>query len=372
MHPALFDAYSDNLRKAVSGVLRSPLAGDKYFDLQQKLELNVSRFAAAKAYQVTQAIDRLRADANGVLRPDDEFRALARATLNAFNRYQAAEYNTAVARTRTAKQWVDFNGDAHKNSLLPNIMWLPSRSAVRREEHEAFYHKVWAKTDPFWLQNQPGNLWNCKCDWIETDEPATGAPHDIKPAKGLAGNPGKTGKVFSDDAGYLTPRALKAIEDLRYSDSQKVTVNGVERTLKISVIADHNEVGDNVRTGRVLVENHDIVLEIYKHLFIKGWKNPEYRIGEGDTLVFADAKRLNSWNVKSAFGRAIKQGARVVILDLHNMRSRSLDITTLAKGIGDRVEDFATGRISSCYVVWGNKSAVITSDMFPSGGLQFR
>ena len=128
---------------------------------------------------------------------------MAKAVLNTFNRYQAAEYNTATARARTAKQWTDFNADPIANELYPNLRWLPSRSANPREEHIPFYNLVLPKNDPFWLQNQPGNLWNCKCDWEETDEPATSSRPQTICAKGLEGNPAETGEVFTDECTYF-------------------------------------------------------------------------------------------------------------------------------------------------------------------------
>lgn len=133
----------------------------------------------------------------------EAFDRMARAVLNTFNRYQAAEYNTAVARARTAKQWQDFSqGD--NMFLFPNLRWLPSRSANPREQHMPFYNRVWAKNDPFWNSNQPGNLWNCKCDWEETDDPVTGDnPEGLKPAKGLEGNPAETGQIFTDQCTYF-------------------------------------------------------------------------------------------------------------------------------------------------------------------------
>jgi hypothetical protein len=65
---------------------------------------------------------------------------------------------------------------------------------------------VLPKNDAFWSHNQPGNLWGCKCDWEETDEPATmESPERDKVihSKGLDGNPGQTGEVFSREASYF-------------------------------------------------------------------------------------------------------------------------------------------------------------------------
>lgn len=195
IHPELYRAYSENLRKAVSGY-----ADD---DLKAQFEANLSRFAAYKAWHATRQLERQLADRDGVIRSPEAFDRMARAVLNTFNRYQAAEYNTAVARARTAHQWQQFSqGD--NMFLFPNLRWLPSRSANPREAHMPFNNRVWAKTDPFWQTNQPGNLWNCKCDWEETDDPVTGDnPEGIRPAKGLEGNPADTGQIFTDQCTYV-------------------------------------------------------------------------------------------------------------------------------------------------------------------------
>jgi hypothetical protein len=98
--------------------------------------------------------------------------------------------------------------------LYPNIRWLPSRSANPREEHRHYYGLVLPKNHPFWKENQPGNLWNCKCDWEETSRKPTRAPDEsawAKPDRGLGGNPGVDGELFSRDSSYYkTSAELKA------------------------------------------------------------------------------------------------------------------------------------------------------------------
>ena len=225
IHPDVYKAYSDNLRKAVGGVFRSDDYGDRYFDLQAQLQSNVTRFAAYKAYHLTEQLKKQREKWTD----DDEYKKVAKAVLNTFNRYQAAEYNTATARARTAKQWTDFTSDPIANELYPNLKWLPSRSANPREEHMVFYNRVWAKSDPFWSENQPGNLWNCKCDWEETDDPVTDSnPTDAHHAKGLEGNPAETGEIFTKECTYFKQagtdtgteviRAVREINREKYSD----------------------------------------------------------------------------------------------------------------------------------------------------------
>lgn len=159
IHPDLFKAYAENLRKAVSGTLNAEKYTDKYFELQQRLNANVTRFAAYKAWLVTRELDRQRANET-----NDEYKKRAKAVLNTFNRYQVTEYNTAVARSVTAQQWTDFNDDPEMNRLYPNLKWIPSRSATQREEHQVFYGLVLPKNDPFWQRNQPGNFNSTKFD----------------------------------------------------------------------------------------------------------------------------------------------------------------------------------------------------------------
>lgn len=198
IHAELYKSYSDNLKNAISGVLGAEKYADKYFGMQMKLQANVSRFAAYKAYHCTEQLKK-QFENN-----PESFDKIGKAVLNTFNRYQAAEYNTAVARSRTAKQWHDFNADPISNELYPNLKWLPSRSADPREQHIAFYGLVLPKTDPFWQANQPGNLWNCKCDWEQTDDSATSIyPEKNIFSKGLDGNPAVTGEVFTDECTYI-------------------------------------------------------------------------------------------------------------------------------------------------------------------------
>lgn len=214
----LYQAYADNFRRAVSAV---PIDDQ---DLSAQWNANVARFAAYKAYHATQEIRRMADEEDGDL-------ALIKATLHKYNRYQAAEYNTAVARARTGKQWLSFN-ESDNARLFPYIEWLPSRSATPREAHRIFWNCRWPKGDPFWKENQPGTLWNCKCDWQETDvEPdpqknktaldkaeemkqIAAEAHKPNPLclPGLDKNPATSGQIFTDSAPYIK-KAPKKTED---------------------------------------------------------------------------------------------------------------------------------------------------------------
>jgi hypothetical protein len=289
------------------------------------------------------------------VRSDEEYRKNAKAVLNTFNRWQEAEYNASVSRSRTAKQWNDFNENPVKNELYPNLKWLPSRSAHQREEHISFYNRVWAKNDPFWASNQPGTLWNCKCDWEETDEPTSGVTPDVQAAKGLKGNPGETGEAFSPDASYFTPNSLKNIPEMSYRDTLS--------EMKINVCADKKEIADNVRTGRILAQNKDVnTISIRQHVIDQSKgpvKNPEYEING----MIADGKRIENYKgINSGFNTALNQGCSCVIIDFnkHFDTTKTINVEKTVGRIIWRKMDFDNGKIKECYIVYGNKSVKIT------------
>jgi hypothetical protein len=205
----LYKNYSQNFRKGVSLTM-----GEDNADLQVQFEANVSRFAAAKAYHVTQVV-------RGA-----ETEQEAKAAMAVFNTRQITEYNTTVTRVRTAKQWREFN-ESSRVRVLPNIKWLPSRSVTIRASHERFYNRVWAKDDPFWSENMPGTEWNCKCDMQETHRPVTDNSDVPQPPvpRGLKGNPAVTGEIFSGDASYFQPNASRNKRDM------------LEKTLELANIA---------------------------------------------------------------------------------------------------------------------------------------
>ena len=315
INPDLYEAYSQNFRKAVSGVF-----GDNPSDLSMQFDANVSRFAAYKAYHATRELSDIEAD---------EIDTRGRAILNKYNRWQAAEYNTAVARARTARQWEDFKEDT---VLYPNLRWLPSRSATPREQHRVFWNRVWAKTDPFWKENTPGSLWNCKCDWEETDDPVTdGNPVAKVTAKGLEGNPGITGEIFTNESAYIkkagkivldqeTARRYPSLQKLLDYDNSKWRADyyddqgGLLLTNRIRIkegLLNHNEEDKFKKEHNMcqtLAINHHIV---------------EYRQSvEGSFDIFIDGKKADlkktkgTGNIRKYAHKAIKhQGADIVVFE---------------------------------------------------------
>ena len=201
IHPKLFELYNDNYHKGLS-MFGEPEPGSRYFELHEKFKLNTARLASYKSYKVTKLLKDL---------PEKDFDKNALQVLKNFNRYQATEYNAIVSRARSAKQFIDFQGDA---DLYPNMEWIMTRSANPREAHLALVGTIRPINDSFWNENQPGNLWNCKCDWQPTDKEVTGVPKQVvKPATGLDGNPAITGELISDEHPYCAKCNNRAIKN---------------------------------------------------------------------------------------------------------------------------------------------------------------
>ncbi len=215
----IFDTYNDNLHKAVTGIDEATA---------KLLKNNLSRFAAAKSNYTIQMIERCKADVNGVALNKDEYGKRAKVIINRANTTQAVEYNTAVHRTRVAKQWQRFE---QNKRLFPNIEWLHTRSASPRELHLTYVGRVWRMDDPFLQKNSPGCIWNCKCDWRNTNKPVT-ENNDITPipvSNGLEGNPAMTNEIYTNKHPYFS-RVDKHIPDVGvlYNPDEIVYINSAD------------------------------------------------------------------------------------------------------------------------------------------------
>ena len=104
-------------------------------------------------------------------------------------------------------------------------------------------------------------------------------------------------------------------------------------------------------------------IQIRKHVFEQGVKNPEYLIND----MVADRKGIERENgVANGFNKAIKQGCSVVVIDLdmHANNFPYLRVNKLTQCINNRHQDFKKGVITECYVIYDNKAARIGKEMF--------
>jgi hypothetical protein len=160
-----------------------------------------------------------------------------------------------VARCRTAKQFDQFQAEKH---LYPNLEWLATRSADTRELHLSFVGTVLPIDDPFWQENQPGNLYNCKCDWQTTDKEVSVTPaKSVKPSPGLEGNPASTGQIFTDRHPYIA-KAKTPIEAEKFVAKNYVKPFLKEFTKTIDQYKGIEVVSENLKTGKMTILRNSI------------------------------------------------------------------------------------------------------------------
>jgi hypothetical protein len=163
-------------------------------------------FSAFRTHRMQNDIARQLLDSKGQLKSYEQFRRDVEPLTGKYcDQWLNTEYNTAVIRAHRAADWKHFETE---KDVYPNLRWMPTTSA----EPDPVHMKFWSSRltlpvdDPFWDHHHPGERWGCKCTCEQTDEPVNdlGVHEDIPDtaSKGLHGNPGQTGQLFSEDHPY--------------------------------------------------------------------------------------------------------------------------------------------------------------------------
>ena len=130
------------------------------------------------------------------------------------------------------------------------------------------------------------------------------------------------------------------------------------KRLLISINADKNELNSNIRAARAILYSYsEICIRINAHIYCIGHKNPEYTICN----ALGDRKGVMSERgVTAGFKSAKKQGCKVVVIDLDE-HVLHLDSFALSKYISRRKEDFTTGSITDCYIVYCGRAVRVNA-----------
>lgn len=137
------------------------------YQMLYALRDNVYVFSAAKQYQQVRLMSSFLTD-NGKIVPFNEFKKQAIQVFTDFNaNYLNAEYNSAIAQSRTASQWMDIED---KKGLFPYLQYVTANDGRVRPEHAALNGIVKKVDDPFWNSYMPPNGWNCRCDVLQLDD----------------------------------------------------------------------------------------------------------------------------------------------------------------------------------------------------------
>ncbi len=161
------DKLTSGVYKGYGKTLDTVLYLSEDYQMLYSLRDNVFIFSGAKQYQQVRQMSSLLTD-NGKIVPFNEFKKQAKTVFEDYNKnYLNAEYNSAIAQSRTASQWQDIE---RTKGLFPYLQYQTAQDGRVRPEHALLNNIVKKVDDPFWSSYMPPNGWNCRCDVIQLDE----------------------------------------------------------------------------------------------------------------------------------------------------------------------------------------------------------
>ena len=353
-------------------------------EMRQKLEEDIFVFSGFKTYHQLKEASLLLRDDAGNIKPFSKFYQDVSKIKEKYNRnWLRAEYNFATASAEMASHWAEYA--THKE--YTNLQYHTALDDKVRESHAALEGITLPYEDSFWNTAFPPNGWNCRCHVVpvlKEDYPVSDSQTAQQSFEMLTEgseifrfNPGKEAVIFPPHHPYygkrgykhcLNPHLALSFDDdpsdpcgvyrkIKEAEEEKkyVTYKNEDGTqIKVHKDADPIELEDNIRTGLVIAKafpQRDI--RVREHIREKGKKNAEYEI-DGE---LGDAKRvLSEEGITAGFKKAIKQKAKVVIIDFDkHCANRVISFRKVSQKIAWRRQDFDDGTIEYVYVVHNQK-----------------
>ncbi len=165
----VYKRVAEKLTKGVYEGFGKTLGSTEFGSPDQKmlasLRENVYVFSAAKSYQQTKEISSLISNEKGLV-PFREFEKEASKVFDKYNKhYLSAEYNSAVAQSRSASMWMDF---VKQKGVYNQLQYHTVGDARVRFEHKVLDGIIRPLNDKFWDLYMPPNGWNCRCTVLQT------------------------------------------------------------------------------------------------------------------------------------------------------------------------------------------------------------
>ncbi len=324
----LFEITNSRINTAIDKGVNSLDDNIKNIAFTNQLRSSAGVFSVFKGHHNTQAISALLIGKDGNLVPFNVFKTEALKVSNKhLKSWLRTEYNTAIRRATVGANFQQYLEDI---DLYPNLRWTPSRSETPRNLHEQLYGLVLPVNAPFWVDNFPGNLWNCKCGLEQTTASAGTAPKSkIEVPSGLDGNPAFTGDIIAKSHPYFKGVDNKGsvsqeFEKFKLSFPFHKKPNYVSKNggkVFVHRYADPVDVVENFDVAKLMLDKFKLDLKIRPHCnnIITGLgdtkrKNPGYLING----LVADLKKIEGNNISNTIGKAKKQGNEVVVFYIKN------------------------------------------------------
>lgn len=299
----LFKIAHDAIINTIDDVFGSELEYEhKQYELSNRIIRNSAKFAAFKAVHFSQALKNAKTQ--------DEKDKLFRA----FEIQLDTEVALASKAAQSAKQFERFK---KTQATHPNLEYLPSRSADKREDHKDYYGTILPIDHPFWNTAMPPSDYGCKCRVRATAKTATQQPN-IKPLpKGIVGNPFKEQKAFANNHNFFeNVQKHKPVNDLldTIMANHKYPKASYKSKAKVYVHHWHDtvDIKDNYQAAKLLADA-GVAVKIRPHLRTHGVKNPEFEING----KFSDLKISSGKGFSSIVRSAAKQKCETFVIKMH-------------------------------------------------------
>lgn len=334
-----------------------------------RLKQNLYAFSSAKTYAQVEAINRLLVDADGKLRPYNEFEQLAKKTGLLYNKnYLQAEYQTA----RTSAQMIDkWERLQETKDLFPNLKFRTVGDDRVRDKHRALNGIVKPIDDKFWDKYYPPLDWRCRCDVVATAEDADDKlPKDL-PEPQLKEHVGKSQEIFTKKGTYFklanTKENVKRNMELvklnaPYEQGYKAK-NG--KKIEVNIFADEKDLIDNIESAKLIVDQLNLTVQIRPHLDTNiaiGLKNAEYYINNNISDLKSNFKENNYQSINNAFKAAKKQGLTSIVFNF-TKSFKDLDIHKVNREILSNINENQGSKYNEIIFIYNSKAIRVNREI---------
>lgn len=146
------------------------------YNMLASLRENVYVFSGAKQYQQVRELSSLLTNDKGLVSFND-FKKVALPKFNDYNEnYLRAEYNSAIAQSQSARNWMTIEQD---REVYPQLEYQTIGDSRVRPQHSILDGIVRPVDDNFWDTNYPPNDWNCRCEVLQVSDVSNTPKKDL-------------------------------------------------------------------------------------------------------------------------------------------------------------------------------------------------
>lgn len=332
--------------------------------LVTELKKNLYSFASAKNYAQLETLNKMLYYQDGTMRPFNEYSQLAKGINRQYNKnWLQAEHQTAITAGQMAMKWKRIQRD---KDLFPNLKYRTVGDERVREEHAVLNGTIRPVGDSFWSTHYPPNGWRCRCDVVQTAEPANDNNVELQPNPDFVGNVATDEVIFSKNNKFFkllktNENAVKNAELLKLNAPLEIAYTKNGKSVKVNIFHDKKDIDANLESAKIIVDQLKLNVEIRAHLNVDGFKNPEFYINKNLMDLKSDFKDNNYKSINNAFKTAKEQGGTGIVFNFTNS-FKTLNITEVNRWILSNINEKRGKFYSEIIFIYKSKSILVSRE----------